>query len=211
MEDDEQDEPEAEREGVKEKKGNRIRPRERYRALIDILDEEQVLIAIGDRKARFALIILAAFNAAIIIGGSFAYKAAAELPRFAQLLCAAALLSYAITAVYFFLLAIDALRPRKAPVASHDLVTGTSDTAGVRFFRDIMKHRKDDYWDQIRTMDYDRINRELACQVYGLAGLIAAKYDALEHLYRGMRLLTLGAAALLVAASGSASAVYLLN
>ena len=207
MEDEEQDE--SERGEDKGKKGNRIRPRERYRALIDILDEEQVLIAMGDRKARFALMILAAFNAAIIVGGSLAYRVVAALPAFVQILCAAVLLGYGMIAVYFFLLAIDALRPRKAPVASQDLAAGTRDTAGLRFFMDIVKHRKDDYWEQIRTMDYERLNREMAYQVYGLASLISAKYDTLAHLYSGMRILTVGAAALLVAAAGSASAIYL--
>lgn len=209
MEDDEQEEPEAEREEGKEKKGNRIRPRDRYRALIDIMDEEQALIAMGDRKARFALVILAAFNAAIIIGGSFAYRAATGLPEMLKVIYLGAMLAYGLTAIYFFLLAIDALRPRKAPVASHDLSTGTRDTAGLRFFREISQHRKDDYWEQIREMDYERLNREMAYQIHGLASLIAAKYDSLEHLYRGMRILTLGAAALIVAVAGSGTAMVL--
>ncbi|MBI4179457.1 hypothetical protein HY522_08560 [bacterium] len=207
MEDEDQDE--IDRTEEKGKKGNRIRPRERYRALIDIIDEEQVLIAFGDRKARFALMILAAFNAAVIIGGSFVYRAVEDLPDAIRLSCLGFMFLYGITAIYFFLLAIDALRPRKAPVASSDLAAGDRGGAGLRFFLDIVKHRKEDYWEQIQAMDYDRLNRELSYQVHGLAHLITAKYDVLEHLYRGMRILTIGAAALLVAVAGSSSAIFL--
>lgn len=205
-EEEEQDDPERDGEAAG-KKGNRIRPRERYRALIDILDEEQAMIMMGDRKARFALMILAAFNAAIIIGGSFAYRAATDLPEAVRTLYVLTMLVYGLTAIYFFLLAIDSIRPRKAVVASKDLSAGIRDTAGLRFYVDIAKHRKEDYWEQIREMDYDRLNRELAYQVHGLAGLIANKYDTLANLYRGMRILTLGAAAIIVAAAGAASAL----
>ncbi len=208
MGDDEQDE-EPERGGAgTEKKGNRIRPRERYRALIDILDEGQTLIAIGDRKARFALMILAAFNAAIIVGGSMSYKLMSDLPDEIKIACGAAMFFYGITAIYFFILAIDSIRPRKAPVSSMHIAAGTTDTAGLRFYLDIVKHRADDYWDQIRSMDYDRLNRELAYQVHAVSSLIASKYNTLATLYLGMRILTLGAAVILVGVAGSVSAYY---
>lgn len=207
MEDDEQDETER-ADSDKGQKGNRIRPREKYRVLIDILDEHQALIAIGDRKARFALMILAAFNAAIIVGGTMGYKAMSDLPEFARVLCLAALLSYGLTAIYFFILAIDALRPRKAPVSSADLAVGTHDSSGLRFFGEILRHKKDDYWTQIQELDYPRVNRELAYQIHGLANLIRMKYDAIAHLYSGMRILTLGAAAIIVIVAGAVSAFY---
>ena len=207
MSDEEQDEPEREPEEAG-KKGNRIRPRERYRMLIDILDEHQALIAIGDRKARFALMILAAFNAAIIVGGTMGYRAMSELPEFSRVLCLAALFSYGLTAIYFFILAIDALRPRKAAVSSADLAVGTHDNSGLRFFGEILRHKKDDYWTQVQEMDYPRVNRELAYQIHGLANLIRTKYDAIATLYSGMRILTLGAAAIIVIVAGAVSALY---
>lgn len=205
----EEDQDEAERPGEdRGQKGIRIRPRERYRVLIDILDEHQNLIAIGDRKARFALMILAAFNAAIIVGGTMGYKALSGLPDSARLMCLAALLAYGLTAIYFFILAIDALRPRKAAVSSADLAVGTHDNSGLRFFGEIVRHKKDDYWAQIQDMDYPRVNRELAYQIHGLAHLIRAKYDTIATLYIGMRILTFGAATIIVVAAGAVSAFY---
>src|SRR5437868_11915883 len=45
-------------------------PWQRYKALSDTLDAEQDLVDLADHKARFALIILGALNAAIIIGAT---------------------------------------------------------------------------------------------------------------------------------------------
>lgn len=204
-------EPEEEREREDEKggKGNRIRPRERYRMLIDILDEMQVLIAMGDRKARFALMILAAFNAAMIVGGTMSFRFSLTLPTGVWLAGMAAFLAYGLTAIYFFVLAIDSLRPRKAKVAPAGTSAGDAKAPGIRFYADIIRRGNDEYWETVRGMDYELMNRELSNQVYGMANLIRAKYDALAHLYAGMRILTLGAAGLLVAAAGSGTAVYL--
>ena len=110
--------------------------------------------------------------------------------------------------IYFFILAIDALRPRKAAVSSADLAVGTHDNSGLRFFGEILRHKKDDYWTQVQEMDYPRVNRELAYQIHGLANLIRTKYDAIATLYSGMRILTLGAAAIIVIVAGAVSALY---
>ena len=86
-------------------------PWERYRALVDAFEQGIDLAEMADRKVRFALLVMALLNIAV-----FALSTHSELLGFGPFQLrgwlGAYLLVYAIVAVYFFIQAVDALRPR---------------------------------------------------------------------------------------------------
>jgi hypothetical protein len=87
-------------------------PWERYRALVDSLEEAQDLVELADRKARFALVIMGALNV------TFFFLATRSdfpdyLPQWLRPFLGFYLLVYAGVALFFFLEAIEALRPRR--------------------------------------------------------------------------------------------------
>ncbi|HEY7923569.1 MAG TPA: hypothetical protein VII62_10350, partial [Vicinamibacteria bacterium] len=88
-------------------------PWERYRALVDAFEQGIDLAEMADRKVRFALLVMASLNVAV-----FALTTRSELLGLGPLQLrgwlGAYLLVYAIVAVYFFVHAVDALRPRAA-------------------------------------------------------------------------------------------------
>src|SRR5438477_1418952 len=86
---------------------------ERYRALTDVLDEAIDLVDLADHKARFALVIMAALNV-VLFFVAVRTDLAKEIPKFVQPFIGVYLLVYALVAPYFFLQAIESLRPRKS-------------------------------------------------------------------------------------------------
>jgi uncharacterized protein YjiK len=171
---------------------------ERYRALVDALDEGHQLLEIADRKARFALVIMGALNVL-----AFLLATRTELVQFIPASwrsgLAVYLVLYAFVAVYFFLQAIEALRPRR--FNPHLEYPGTAGPEhfpmGLRYFedvvtRDIEAHRR--AWREVR---FGQLNAELAVQTHILARTNQDKYTALRRLYAGLRVMTLLAAGLI--------------
>src|SRR5687768_18368009 len=146
--------------GKKQKKARKDATRpldswERYRALTDALDEAIDLVDLADHKARFALVIMAAVNVVLFFSadamdplksGSFAL----------QIVLGIYLLVYILIALYFFLQAIESLRPRQ----SQPQVTPVADEAGIdqfplgiRFYEDILRRDVDSFkkaWQDVR-------------------------------------------------------------
>ena len=81
-------------------------PWERYRALVDAFEQAVDLAEMADRKVRFAMVVMASLNI-----GVFALTTRPELVGLGYLplggWLGAALLAYAVVAVYFFLQAVD--------------------------------------------------------------------------------------------------------
>jgi hypothetical protein len=99
---------------------------------------------------------------------------------------------YALIAVYFFLQAIEALRPRR--LGSRVPMEGdTSDDrpVGLRFFVDIRKRDAPAYAAAWREVRMGQLNAEVALQAYSLARINEAKYAALDRLYLGLKAMML--------------------
>ncbi len=165
---------------------------ERYRALTDVLDEAIDLVDLADHKARFALVIMAALNV-VLFFVAVRTDLAKEIPRVFQPFVGVYILGYALVALYFFLQAIESLRPRKSqPQVSSIAQTGFEDfPLGIRFYEDILRREVEDYkraWQEVRV---GQLNAELAVQAHALAGINRAKYTALRRLYSGLKLMTL--------------------
>lgn len=180
---------------------------ERYRALTDTLDEAIDLVDLADHKARFALVIMAAVNIVLFFSADALDPLKAR--SFAlQIVLGIYLLVYIMLALYFFLQAIESLRPRQSQpqVAPVDQTGVEEFPLGIRFYEDILRRDVDAYkkaWQEVRI---GQLNAELAVQAHALAEINRAKYEALRKLYKGLQIMTLMAVGL-VALGGLATVV----
>ena len=183
----------------KKKEFKKTDPWERYKALHDALKESQDLVDLADHKARFALIIMGALNAAIIILGTRA-DLFSSFPPNLRLWFYSYLAVYCVIAIYFLVQAIESLRPRPVPnYAPHGSVPEKAENLGLRFFVDANRYDLPTYlsaWQQVRI---SQLNTELAAQLHAVARINCAKYNAVAKLYRGLQAITLLTGGLLVA------------
>jgi uncharacterized protein YjiK len=165
---------------------------ERYRALTDVMDDAMELVDLADHKARFALVIMAALNVAMFFVAARA-DLAARLPARWQPFLAAYFLVYVLVALYFFLQAIESLRPRKnQPRVRYFGEAGLEEhPLGVRFYEDILSRDLEAYRRAWREIRIGQLNNEVAVQAHALAEINRAKYGALRRLYIGLQVMTL--------------------
>jgi uncharacterized protein YjiK len=180
---------------------------ERYRALTDTLDEAIDLVDLADHKARFALVILAAVNVVLFLSAD-KLDALKGIPANLQVVLAGYLVVYIIFALYFFLQAIEALRPRKEALRQREEAevaaasTGAPPVVddyplGIRFYEDVLRRDVEAFrksWEEVRM---GQLNAELAVQVHAMAGINSAKFAALRRLYKGLQIMTVMAVGLL--------------
>ena len=157
-------------------------PWERYRALTDAVKEGIDLAEMADRKVRFALVVMAGINVGLfVLTTRPELLAVGNVPLHGWL--GLYLLAYALVAVYFFLQAVEALRPRGAR---------PSLGAAPRALRDpdeVPRYDVDSYDRAWRDVRFDELNGELARRNHGLALVNLEKYAALGRLYGGLRVL----------------------
>jgi hypothetical protein len=169
----------------------------RYKALSDALDAEQDMVELADKKARFALVIMGALNAAVLIlasRGPLDVRVATNLPAQAMV---ALLAVYALAALYFFLQAIEALRPRVGGPLSDPGPVRPGESAQVRYYQAVVARTPAKYAEVWQELRLDNLNAELAAQIHVIANINVKKYDALSRLYRGLTLMTVLVALLL--------------
>ncbi len=171
---------------------------ERYRALVDAAEMEQDLIDLADHKARFALLIIGTLNAVAILVGTRS-EVLALVPLAWRGFVTVFLGVYALLALYFFVQAIESLRPREAkPNIRYPGAAGLEDhPMGLRFFADVLTRDVYAYRSAWRSIHLGQLNAEVAMQVHALARINRAKYSALTRLYRGLKAITLLTAGLI--------------
>jgi uncharacterized protein YjiK len=173
-------------------------PWERYRTLVDTLEEAMDLVELADRKARFALVIMGALNIAF-----FFLVTRAELidvlPALLRPFLGFYLLLYAGVALFFFLEAIEALRPRRfRPHLPYPGEAGLEHfPEGLRYYEDVVLRDLEAYRRAWREVRFGQLNAELAVQNHVMARINSDKYHSLRRLYGGLRVLTLLAGGLL--------------
>jgi hypothetical protein len=164
---------------------------ERYRALNDSLDEAYEQIDLGNREARFALILMGGLNAALIV-----LAGRAPLPQTlgpVQRTCVIALLLvYVVVAVRFLLQAIDALRPGKFRPQLTGWATGSDDfPRGVRYYEDVIERDAQSHWRAWQEVRIAQLNAELAVQFHSLCLKNEHRHIAVRRLYSGLRVMTI--------------------
>ena len=163
---------------------------ERYRALNDTMDEAYELVGIANREARFAAILMGALNASVVLLVTRPEVQVAIPPGF-RIWVGLLLTIYASVAVYFFLSAIEILRPRRyRPKLEHVGVDAELKPAGVRYYEDIILRSTEEHWSAWRDVRIGELNAELAMQTHSLALVNKSKYAAVQRLYAGLRLMT---------------------
>ena len=164
-------------------------PWERYRALVDAFEQGVDLAETADRKVRFAMVVMASLNV-----GVFAVTSRSQQLGLGQLPLrgwfGAFLLAYAVVAVYFFLQAVDALRPR-TPSATAPSSRVLAEASSLRQLDRVVAQDKADYARAWREVRFDQLHNELALQNHRLAQVNEEKYAALRRLYQGLRALAL--------------------
>ena len=168
-------------------------PSDRYRALVNAVKQAQDLIEMGDRKARFALVIMSVLNAVAVLlvarGGGSMFPTTGPW-RLALVVQAAV---YVCVTLYFVSQAVSALRPRGVhPPPAHEMPAEVQPGASMRvlFHADVMARSRADYramWERLRM---DNLTTELADQLYTLSMVNQRKYAALERLYFGVSVMT---------------------
>ncbi len=171
---------------------------ERYRALNDTMDEAYELVGIANREARFAAILMGALNTGVLVLVTRS-EVHAAIPAGLRTWIGAVLAVYAFVAVYFFLSAIEILRPRRFRPRLTSGVPGHERPAGVRYYEDIVLRAPDAHLAAWRDVHIGQLNAELAAQTHSLALVNQAKYAALRRLYAGLRVMTLIVAAVVIA------------
>src|SRR5262245_21164917 len=173
---------------------------ERYRTLVDALEEANDLVELADRKARFALLIMGALNVAF-----FFLVTRTELidvlPPLLRPFLGFYLLSYAGVALFFFLQAIETLRPRRfRPHLTYPGEAGPDHyPGGLRYYEDVVLRDLEAYRRAWREVRFGQLNAELSVQNHVMARINNDKFRSLRRLYGGLRVLTILAGGLLAA------------
>lgn len=164
---------------------------ERYRALTDALDEAYELRDISNREARFALILMGGLNAVLFVVAART-DLAAGLTAVQRRWFGAALVVYALLAMFFLLQAIELLRPRKFRPHPHPPArAGKEDfPLGIRYYEDVVLRDVDAHWAAWRDVHIGQLNAELAVQLHSFSMTNKAKHIALRRLYAGLRAIT---------------------
>jgi hypothetical protein len=194
------DDREGRRRRKQEAKQQRDRERrpdswERFRILLEVVDQQRSVVEIADHKARYALIILGVLNAVIFVllgrGGVFH-----NMPDWLKPWLVGVIALYAGLTFLFVLHAIDCLRPREVGGRGSVHRAGIP---GLLFWEGIVQHDLTAYqneWAEARMAD---LNLEAIVVAHRVSHLVRAKYRALHRLYSGLVALIVICTLLLVA------------
>lgn len=174
-------------------------PWQRYKALLDTLKESQDLVDLADHKARFALMIMGALNAAILLVGTRS-ELLTRIPVQVRPWLYLYFGVYAAIAIYFLLQAIESLRPRSVPVLPRKgAVSEKDESLGLRFFADALRYDAPTYLKAWQSVRVSQLNAEISGQLHTIARINKAKYSAVAKLYVGLQAITVLTAGLLIA------------
>ena len=168
-------------------------PESRYKALYNAFRATQDLIEMGDKKARFALVIISVLNAVALL--LFVRGGENLLPKVGiwATIIHVEIGAYVVGTIYYIWQAIDALRPRGIVIpseASLPAVIEPGASMRVLFYGDVVARSRESYrrvWHELRM---DNLQAELADQVYTLSSINQHKYEALTRLYTGVAVMT---------------------
>jgi hypothetical protein len=185
----------------------RLDVRERFRLLTDLIDSQRKMIEVADHKARFALVIMGAVNAGLVLlvmSGRWTEVVPAALRPWLLVI----LLPYGVAAFVFLLDAARVLQPHMhdwTEVAPGAPPGGQTDGAGEQRPLGLM------YWGAVLQSDLPRysslwtearvgqVSAELALLAHELARVNADQYGSLRRLFRALRVMLVLAAAFVAA------------
>ena len=157
---------------------------ERYRGLIDVVEDYRELLDNADKKTRFALIIMGLLNAVnfLLVARSDVFGSGAGLGRGLAIYAA----GYAFLSLYFFSQAIEALRPRGAKFYGPASAKASGSSQRLRSMAHVAMQSPEELYDLWQSAQVGQLSREVAFQAQALARINIEKYRALERVYRGL-------------------------
>ena len=177
---------------------------ERFRILMEVVNEGRQVVDLADHKARYALIILGALNAAVFFVLSRGHLIA-TLPQSTKPWLLGFLVMYAALTFIFVLYAIECLRPRQLRYTEG--LPSQRGSTGVLYWEAIAMQDLETYrraWSEVRMA---QVNAEVVVIAHRLARLIRVKYAALGKLYAGLVVLVALAMTILAIYTGVALVV----
>ncbi len=173
-------------------------PWERYRVLTDLLDVQNDISEMADRKTRFALVILGAVNAVnlfvvarpeIVLGDKLAGAG----------WMGAYLTTYIVLSLFIFVQSIGALRPRVGALMKKigEAGTNTEGMVGLRFTHTIVSTDFEAWYEKMKTSQFGDINRDVAFSIRVVSEVVTDKYRKLDHMYAGLLVLVFLSAGLI--------------
>ena len=169
---------------------------ERYRALRDVLGQSYDLIEISNREARLALMLMGGLNAGVVVIATRTHLIA-SLNGIQRILFGGLLAVYGVTAVYFMLQAIEALRPRRfRPTLDEWDRAGNDYPMGVRYYEDIVTRDVRRHWLAWHEVSLGQLNAEIAIELHSVSRTNNVKRIGLQRLFAGLRVMTLLVAAI---------------
>jgi hypothetical protein len=175
---------------------------ERFKILMEVVNEGRQVVDLADHKARYALVVLGALNAGVFFVLSRGHLIA-TLPAGAKPWLIGFLIVYAALTFVFVLHAVGCLWPRQIGYARQ--LAAQHGPAGLLYWEAIAAQELESYqgaWSEARM---GRINAEVVIIAHRLSRLIRTKYVSLGRLYTG--LVVLGALAVLILAIYTAFAL----
>jgi hypothetical protein len=183
----------------------RLDVRERFRLLTDLIDSQRKMIEVADHKARFALVIVGAVNAALVLlvmSGRWSEVVPAGLRPWLLVI----LLPYGVAAFVFLLDAARVLQPHMHDWAEVAVaLPQAQDTApeqrplGLMYWGAVLQSdlpRYSTLWTEARV---GQVSAELALLAHELARVNADQYGSLKRLFRALRVMLVLAAAFVAA------------
>lgn len=167
-------------------------PADRYKALVNAVKASQDLIELGDKKARFALVIMSVLNAVavlLVVRGGDVIPTTGMLGTLVRIEFAA----YAVVTVFYISQAISALRPRGVrppPIAELPSVVEPGVSMRVLFYADVISRERTQFQGLWSGLRMDNLTAELSDQLYALSWINRQKYTALDKLYFGLTVMT---------------------
>ena len=155
---------------------------ERFRALLEVVDQERNVVEIADHKARYGLVILGVINTILFVllarGSVFQ-----SVPHWLAPWLTGLVALYLVLTFLFVLHAIDCLRPREL---ADKTSVHSAGILGLLFWEGIVQHDLAEYrreWSEVRM---EQLTTEAAAVAFRLSHVIQAKYRALRRLYNGL-------------------------
>jgi hypothetical protein len=176
---------------------------ERWRILMDVVDEGRRVVELADHKARYALVVMGALNAGVFLLLARAHVISGLSSELKPWLIGF-LVGYAGLSCLFVFQAIDCLRPRQLRDTGLLATAGPHGPRGLLYWELIGAYKLDAYQGAWSTVRMEQLNAELVLIAHHLARLIGRKYRALGRLYWGLAALVVLAALQLVMFAGSA-------
>jgi hypothetical protein len=169
-------------------------PADRYKALVNAVKASQDLIELGDKKARFALVIMSVLNAVAVLlvvrGGDAIIPSSGIFANVIRI----EFVAYAVVTVYYISQAISALRPRGVrPPQLTELPSAVEPGVSMRvlFYADVISRERTQFQQLWAGLRMDNLTTELADQLYQLSWINRQKFTALDKLYFGLTVMTI--------------------